>query len=114
MRGRQIQQPRGMTLSTCVESRGKSKTYHLLLGIVVRHLNHLSSILRPLPSRLQETGTREPFGELLQDREEVDGESAWNCCSIEVIVGVFDQVNKGVLSVLDFIAVSRTEDDTAS
>ena len=49
---------------------------------------------------------------MLHKRENVDYESSRNGCLIEVLVGVFDKVDEGILAVLNLIAIGRSHNDT--
>lgn len=86
-------------------------TYHLLLGKIEGNIDHSLSILAPLACCLHEAHARQKLRKAPQNREEVNYERPRDRRGIEVPVGMFDQVDEGVVALLDLISIGKTKDN---
>ena len=87
-------------------------TYHLLFGKIVRNIDHSLSILAPLACCLHEAHARQKLRKAPQNGEEVDYERPRDRRGVEVPVRMFDQVDEGVVALLDLISIGKTKDNS--
>ena len=88
--------------------------YHFLLGKVIGNVHHGSSVFGPKARCLQEARSRKPFRQTFKNREEINREGAWNRSGIEIAVGLFNQVDEGIFTILYSVAVRQPQNPPAS